>query len=137
MNIELYTLSNGNFHVNNAYGLEAIEKGMTREGDLLWNRTDKEINCKEAYDTTANGSCDDLVVPSSCGIICKSAGNPYSFARYAIVKELPDWVIDFCKKSYTEKVNPLPHLRKLFPEFKFEFKDRKILVNDKTVIYKA
>ncbi len=137
MNIELYILKNGNFHIANAYGEAAVKMGMTRIGNVLWNLTDKEINCKESYNTTANGCCDDLIVPANCGIFCKSSGSPYCFATYAIVKELPEWVVDFCKKSYIEKVNPLPYLRKLFPEFKFEFKDRKIIVNDYAVIYKA
>lgn len=38
-------------------------------------------------------------------------------------EDLPKWVPGFVRASYEAEVNPLPHLRKVFPDSRWEYRD--------------
>ena len=78
-----YVLQNGNYSPSSEKETMDVN---TWKGTITAyvNRTNSPVCLKKGYSTTANGSCDDLVVPPNHGIFKSANGDGYSFAVYRV-----------------------------------------------------
>ena len=80
-------LRNGNFSVRwcaqpSTQIIDVLHNGQRYKAVV--NISKQAILLKEAYNTTANGICDNLILFPNEGLICTFGGSEYSFATYEV-----------------------------------------------------